>query len=62
MHEVLFSYCGKYACPHCPLKPYIPECGRGWHIALDGNIKQQEAALLIFVGAKTMQEAMKDEE
>lgn len=50
-------YCNEApSCTDCPLKEFIPICGKGWHIALDGNVKQMEAATLIFIGAKMLKE------
>lgn len=51
------EYCTKQPiCDYCPIKKFVPICGKGWHIAYEGNVKQQEAAMLIFIGAKMLKE------
>ena len=53
----LNRYCTEQPiCDYCPIKKFVPICGRGWHIASNGNIKQQDAAMLIFIGAKMLKE------
>ena len=49
-------------CYNCPLKSFFPECGNGWHIAMDSSEEEQKAALLIFEGANRLKEYRKKEE
>ena len=54
---MISQYCNEQPiCDYCPIKKFVPICGRGWHVAMDGNVKQQEAAMLIFIGAKMLKE------